>query len=104
MLSVSVARTLEYAILIRTILDKLIRSKLMADVDLISSPKYRIIPLATSLLTFGVFIYTVSPIIKTFRNIWRDLLNVGNISILSVSGTLMDYDCLMSGLNLQRRK
>jgi hypothetical protein len=64
MLAVSLAGILGYAVLIRTILDRLIRDKFNSTG--FCESRNQTVLIIISVLAFGIFIYSISPIIKTF--------------------------------------
>ena len=68
MLVVSLAGTLGYAMLIKTILNKLVEDKLPDHRIALKETKYRVLYLIICILAFGIFVYSISPIVKTFND------------------------------------
>jgi hypothetical protein len=68
MMTVSLAGTLGYALLIRTVLDRVIRDKISKNSHGFDDTRYRLIFLIISVLAFSIFIYSISSVIKTYND------------------------------------
>jgi hypothetical protein len=68
MLVVSLAGTAGYALLIRTLIVKLINDKINGDLRPLHDPKYHTIYLVISVLAFGIFINSISPIVRNYND------------------------------------
>ena len=68
MLAVSLLGTIGYALLIKNILYTAIMSRMLNAKYLFYNSRIRILFLITSVLAFGIFIYSIAPVIKTFND------------------------------------
>ena len=68
MLATSLIGTAGYALLVRAILGRLLDAKINSHLHSLDKPKYSIIYLIISVVAFGIFINSVSPIVQTFND------------------------------------
>jgi hypothetical protein len=69
MFGVSLGGTAGYALLIRSLLSKSIASRITTDSDLyLASLRYRLLHLIVSVLAFGIFIFSVTPIVQLYND------------------------------------